>query len=653
MTPDGNPTGQTLVGSRYQSVQPSNYALVMSSQVDQVQVSISVKWLHETTEILTDKQGSGLRIAKVKTYDGFESSLPLVQEYIYRLESGKSSGMLNSYYNFDITNYYDITGYSQLSLPECTDNVPGAGNYVDYRGLPCCHSNHSLVRYQHPRILGFTNAQPIWYSRVTTLNGADGMGGKTVSFFDVKIDSTTLEYHYPLFRQVNLIKQETYKNTNSYFQIIHKKEKKYESNKLDDTIMGIVSKLEYNEGCIIINAFLGSDAYQKWRYKLLSEHQYLAEVTETSYGDDGIATVSSSHFYYESPNHLFQTRSSNEVSSPLAGQTQRLVTQTRYVLDYDVSGVEISSPIASQAIKNMQTKHLIASPIEKTVWRIQGGQPQSLVSANLTEYNLQGLPGAIYSIDQTAPSTYYDFANIDNQGNWTKDDRLRLIGNFRRYDYQTNPIEMQKTEDITTIFIWGYDRTLPIAKVAGDYNYSQIFHTSFEDISSAALYSDGITGNYSWNLNDSPYSIAQNSTSNNLYLGIQNGTYTISFWIRGTGEVILSNNNGLVENLGTCSSPSNGEWQLIQRTFTVSGGDGSLQLSANNTTGTFLIDELRIHPQNCLMTTYTYHTTAGLTSQCDPNHVITYYEYDNLNRLYIVRDFNGNIIERIRYQYHD
>jgi YD repeat-containing protein len=63
------------------------------------------------------------------------------------------------------------------------------------------------------------------------------------------------------------------------------------------------------------------------------------------------------------------------------------------------------------------------------------------------------------------------------------------------------------------------------------------------------------------------------------------------------------------------------------------------------------VDELRLYPQNAQMTTYTYNSLVGMSSQCDIDNRVTYYYYDSLGRLKVVKDQDGNIVKTYQYHY--
>lgn len=89
---------------------------------------------------------------------------------------------------------------------------------------------------------------------------------------------------------------------------------------------------------------------------------------------------------------------------------------------------------------------------------------------------------------------------------------------------------------------------------------------------------------------------------------------------------------------------ANGKWEHITKPYTGS----SMILSEGSA-----IDDVRIYPSDAFMTNYSYDPLVGVTSMTDPSGVTTFYNYDSLGRLEVVKDSKGNIMKTYSYHFKD
>ncbi len=82
----------------------------------------------------------------------------------------------------------------------------------------------------------------------------------------------------------------------------------------------------------------------------------------------------------------------------------------------------------------------------------------------------------------------------------------------------------------------------------------------------------------------------------------------------------------------------------------VTGALGTTTINEANLTA---INALRTNPSfaKAMITTYTYKPLVGITSVTDPRGYTTTYEYDNFNRLKLVKDADGHILNENNYHY--
>ena len=177
------------------------------------------------------------------------------------------------------------------------------------------------------------------------------------------------------------------------------------------------------------------------------------------------------------------------------------------------------------------------------------------------------------------------------------------------FDTKGNITSVSKENDVKISYIWGYDKTYPIASITNA-NSSSVFYTSFEDGEGNSNDGDSKTGRKS----------KTNGYTKSLN-GFDDGEYILSYWLKSGGSWIMNNSS-----------------------VSVVGGSYTINLTQQ-------VDEIRFYPKMAQMVTYTYDPLVGVTSQTDPTGKTMYYEYDGFNRLDNIRDQDRNILKKFQYSY--
>lgn len=183
------------------------------------------------------------------------------------------------------------------------------------------------------------------------------------------------------------------------------------------------------------------------------------------------------------------------------------------------------------------------------------------------------------------------------------------------------PITVPGNYSVGYVYTIGDPNEPPVVSLTltGNFNNQRIrhnlFHTSFED---------DVT-----NVDNTNFVTGAQCHVGTYTLGLPgiNGNYILTYWTKPA---------------------SGGTWTFNKEMITVTNiamPDKVIGSSGN------LLDEVRLYPQGSLMTTYTYDPVYGLKSECDVNNKVTYYQYDALGRLAVVRDQYRNIIKAICYNY--
>ncbi|MBL7705669.1 MAG: hypothetical protein JNM21_09000 [Taibaiella sp.] len=245
---------------------------------------------------------------------------------------------------------------------------------------------------------------------------------------------------------------------------------------------------------------------------------------------------------------------------------------------------------------------------------------------------------------------------------------VKLRTEVQLRDSRGNPLETYlPTSDVYKSMIWD---TLSGHKLADVMNarYSNIAYSGFEygyghKLQASAAFilyiddngtlslppgftesvpvSSTLSGNY-FCLLKSGTSAAKRLYTEGLEPGIR---YRATFWASANAVPEFGIEGGTQFSLKQIAVK--GQYKQYEVFFTPTAAGQKIGLNAP--AANVAIDELRIHPENAQMNTYTYQKLNGKSSETDALGRITFYEYDGLGRLHLVRDQEGHILQKKTY----
>ena len=388
-----------------------------------------------TTQQIIPKEAGGLRIKTISNYD--DDNTPLVtKEYTYGDlaygPNGVGAGVLIS----DPSNYFYY--YPLLYFVN--------GNSAELKDVLWFTATSQVE-------LGTNNGNPVDYNKVTEYitshNNNAITNGKTEYYYtptgrDVDKSYATTNrpydrYIFPSWKKSNLLKT------------IYSKQKgdlSYESVRSDEYEFTDLPELRIKT-LKIIEREPESYAYYTPFYSINSQNRFyyynfyqsigkrvLSKKTTKEY-ENGIETlVSSANYVYGNTDHMQQTG-----ITMINSQGNTLKTVIEYPQDLGVP---------TPAEQDLITNHRLALPIKTETFRKEGTNPEEKLSSQYTVYNHlkwtgQNLPEIIKT----------------SKGPNTLKDRIQY------HEYYTNGSvkEVSKTDGTHIVYIWGYNKEYPIAKI--------------------------------------------------------------------------------------------------------------------------------------------------------------------------------------------
>jgi YD repeat-containing protein len=135
-----------------------------------------------------------------------------------------------------------------------------------------------------------------------------------------------------------------------------------------------------------------------------------------------------------------------------------------------------------------------------------------------------------------------------------------------------------------------------------------------------------------------------NLAQTQLQFELNPNTYTLSFWFKGPPDQIQFNLNNAVLVSHSVKDPDPTEWAFYDCILQIN------QTTTVNLFGDLQIDEFKVHPLMASMKTNSY-TAEGLQSSTQPDHSITYYDYDAFGHVSTISNSDGNILKNTQTTY--
>lgn len=594
----------------------------------------------ENEQVVSNKAVGGLRIKAMRLVDSaFGTSF---QRNYYYNESGDTSSTSLSTgeidrvpsYGFQSVelysgdsepNYFSAFyvlphGYSRVLTSTYSPGVTSGSN-VGYRKVTVVDSNISRTESYFSSFKEFPEFSEGYFPEYASSFDELTMNGKVYE------TSPLAPFDERDYLRGKLLKQIIYRKENGVFQKIQQTENTYGFNMgfvIDRHTFMLPDTLELISGMLfnVIPHPGVSPSIQLKRYNLYTTKFDLKRVVEKQYSYVGSAVdslVTQSDIYYgDSPwyiDSLYHYQPTKITKFTNSGSEVSKIYYP-YHWRYDVPFADAAEEAKMQIL---EAANRIAVPVLQ------------VVEDSATNYHVSSVKNTYNTFVSGKLAVNYIKTKIGSAS--TFDDNI----SFNRYDTLGNLIEQQKVNDVKSTYLWDHKNSFPVAEITNA-DSASVAYTSFEadgkgnwTYSGSNLDTIAITGKKAYKL----------TGSNNITKsGLSSGTvYFVSYWTRNSSAFTIT---GTQSGYPIAGRTVNG-WKYFEHKIT---GQTTVTIS-----GTGWIDELRLYPSNALMSTLTYTPLVGISSQCDANNRISYYEYDAFNRLTMIRDQDNNIIKRICYNY--
>ncbi len=396
---------------------------------------------YEDKTVLNTPVG-GIRVASTIDYDGKGNSY--TSNYKYNDASGISSGKLTD--KDHLPKQYSVSGSPTTHL--------NTGN----KTITTASSADSFTGYQ---------GSPVLYNRVETIKDA-GLSGKQVDYFSFSgyYNNASIHYYrnstdahsfpfvqdpYSTWEDGRLWKKEIFKSTGTGYELQELHTSTYQDiwtygnifHQLPIKAYGLaVGRNSWRWNVNGANASLiegDPNDYKDTKYLNSSKSSRLIKQTKTLYFN-GTPSTTETTYAYDTPY--------NQITSSTNTTSTNKEIKSKFFYPYNITN-SINTALISQ--------NRIATLIKTETYQKKGTNPEELLSTQRTNYK-------DWDLDLGLPAD----TNIilpEHIQTSKRSTALESRITYHSYDDKSNPIEVSKADGTSIVYVWGYSKQYPIAKI--------------------------------------------------------------------------------------------------------------------------------------------------------------------------------------------
>lgn len=418
----------------------------------------------------------GLRVKSIKNYNA-TGELATQKHFIYEdvNATGESSGVYNAPFTPNPYTYLNSVEIRSKELDSNDQCDLFTDTYVSVTAKP-------------KNMLGFPSGDLVTYKYVTVIHEeSQSEYGKSVYEYDTYADDIIWNRSpYTIDRSElrGQLKNETHFDDNGdevrsigydYTTTEVESIKGYKIGKIFDFPLGtdcwVISFLCSCTESTRLNSVLGM--YLHNSYWERSYWKHLDSKTEVVYGTNGETTTTITEYSYDGTGHQQLTSQSITNSD---GRISKL--KNKYPLDY-------AEGSRSAILNSMILENYIAPSIEQ-IFSLDG----KVLQANATQYQHDPSNDLVLPFKQYTLETDTPISSFVESSDGSSFSSYELWGTYKGFDFKGNLVSYSLTDNISTSYIWGYNNSLPVAKISNaEINYTgetnkQVSTQNYSDVTS-------------------------------------------------------------------------------------------------------------------------------------------------------------------------